>query len=252
MPRMKETKRAELEAFWRSHLEGWAASDLNQREYCEAHGLPLKRFGNWRAKFRYEVPSPVRRLLYRRGGSFGHMASHMADREIDDTSTGYVPSAATMPDGRRNFRVADKKRMVAEAMAPGASVSGVARRYGIDTRLLFRWKREFARPPSEPVSPLRCTRAILPRLGCIDMQLRSWLFLLAPAAVLASVIGPEVGPQLSGCNIKGNISYNTGERIYHVPGQEHYVETVITLSKGERWFCSETAAREAGWRKARR
>ena len=28
MPRMKETKRAELEAFWRSHLEGWAASDL--------------------------------------------------------------------------------------------------------------------------------------------------------------------------------------------------------------------------------
>jgi len=150
VPRMKETKRAELEAFWRSHLEGWAASDLNQRQYCEAHGLPLKRFGNWRAKFRYEVPSPVRRLLYRRGGSPGHMASHMADREIDDISTGYVPSAVAMPDGRRNFRVADKKRIVAEAMAPGASVSGVARRYGIDTRLLFRWKREFA-PPPEPV-----------------------------------------------------------------------------------------------------
>ena len=67
------------------------------------------------------------------------------------TSTGYVPSAVAMPDGRRNFRVADKKRIVAEAMAPGASVSGVARRYGIDTRLLFRWKREFAPPPPEPV-----------------------------------------------------------------------------------------------------
>jgi hypothetical protein len=24
-------------------------SELNQREYCELHGLPLKRFGNWRA-----------------------------------------------------------------------------------------------------------------------------------------------------------------------------------------------------------
>lgn len=45
MPRMKDTKRAELEAFWRSLLEGWTASDLNQREYCVAHGLPLKRFG---------------------------------------------------------------------------------------------------------------------------------------------------------------------------------------------------------------
>jgi hypothetical protein len=47
------------------------------------------------------------------------------------------------------------------------------------------------------------------------------------------------------CNIKGNISLNTGERFYHVPGQEHYSETVITPSKGERWFCSEEAARAA-------
>jgi hypothetical protein len=50
VPRMKDTKQAELEAFWRSHLEGWAACNLNQREYCEAHGLLLKRFGNWRAR----------------------------------------------------------------------------------------------------------------------------------------------------------------------------------------------------------
>jgi hypothetical protein len=27
---------------------------LNQREYCEAHGLPLKRFGNWRASISIE------------------------------------------------------------------------------------------------------------------------------------------------------------------------------------------------------
>ena len=40
------------EAFWRAHHEAWKRSDLNQREYCEAHGLPLKAFGNWRAKFK--------------------------------------------------------------------------------------------------------------------------------------------------------------------------------------------------------
>ncbi len=57
MPRMKATKRAELETFWRAHLEGWRQSALNQREYCEAHGLPLKRFGNWRAKFRHGGPA---------------------------------------------------------------------------------------------------------------------------------------------------------------------------------------------------
>jgi hypothetical protein len=38
------------EAFWRAHHEAWIESELNQREYCEAYGIPLKAFGNWRAK----------------------------------------------------------------------------------------------------------------------------------------------------------------------------------------------------------
>jgi len=37
------------EAFWRSHHEARQRSDLNQRGYCQAHGIPLKAFGNWRA-----------------------------------------------------------------------------------------------------------------------------------------------------------------------------------------------------------
>jgi len=54
------------------------------------------------------------------------------------------------------------------------------------------------------------------------------------------------------CNIKGNVSINTGERIYHVPGQEFYTPTRILPRYGERWFCTEAEARAAGWRKARR
>lgn len=53
------------------------------------------------------------------------------------------------------------------------------------------------------------------------------------------------------CTIKGNISTTTGERIYHLPGQRYYAETVIDLRKGERWFCSERQALDAGWRKAK-
>lgn len=52
------------------------------------------------------------------------------------------------------------------------------------------------------------------------------------------------------CAIKGNIS-GSGKRIYHMPGQEHYRQTRITPSKGERWFCNEAEAQAAGWRKAR-
>ena len=54
------------------------------------------------------------------------------------------------------------------------------------------------------------------------------------------------------CPIKGNISINSGQRIYHVPGQMFYDQTIISPEYGERWFCSEAEARAAGWRKARR
>lgn len=54
------------------------------------------------------------------------------------------------------------------------------------------------------------------------------------------------------CNIKGNVSYNSGERIYHIPGQRDYADTRINSEFGERWFCSEDDARAAGWRRAGR
>ena len=63
------------EAFWRAHHEAWRRSELNQREYCEAQGIPLKAFGNWRAKFRAEPQLPARKMLYRRGG-LSHTLSH--------------------------------------------------------------------------------------------------------------------------------------------------------------------------------
>jgi hypothetical protein len=53
------------------------------------------------------------------------------------------------------------------------------------------------------------------------------------------------------CNIKGNISINSGEHIFHVPGQHYYAATKISPQYGERWFCSEQEASAAGWRKAK-
>jgi len=57
-------------------------------------------------------------------------------------------------------------------------------------------------------------------------------------------------PRADGCVIKGNINAK-GVRIYHVPGQRYYDLTGIKEKAGERWFCSEAAARAAGWRKSR-
>ena len=56
----------------------------------------------------------------------------------------------------------------------------------------------------------------------------------------------------SGCEVKGNISFKTGERIYHLPGQSFYDKTVISPDRGEAWFCTEAEARANGWRKSKR
>lgn len=52
------------------------------------------------------------------------------------------------------------------------------------------------------------------------------------------------------CVIKGNINYNTGEKIYHLPGCEFYNETIIDERYEEKWFCTEEEAINAGWRKS--
>lgn len=67
------------------------------------------------------------------------------------------------------------------------------------------------------------------------------------ARVKWNAASAEVPP---GCRIKGNVSYNGGNRIYHLPGQRYYDKTVVTEARGERWFCSEEEARSAGWRRA--
>ena len=54
-----------------------------------------------------------------------------------------------------------------------------------------------------------------------------------------------------GCDIKGNISISSGEKIYHVPGGRYYDETVISPEYGERWFCTEQEAINNGWRKSK-
>lgn len=49
-----------------------------------------------------------------------------------------------------------------------------------------------------------------------------------------------------GCPIKGNISNNG--HIYHAPWSPWYDRTKVSLEKGERWFCNELEAVQAGWR----
>ena len=85
-------------------------------------------------------------------------------------------------------------------------------------------------------------------LAAVAVQLEPPLVDQKPLGIALPVFSV---PGVSGCDIKGNISVTTGERIYHLPGQKYYSSTRIDVSRGERWFCSESDARVAGWRKSR-
>jgi hypothetical protein len=95
-------------AFWRAHHEAWQQSALNQREYCETQGIPLKAFGNWRARFKAEPQPPVRKLLCRRRGlshtlshSVGHMTYGCAEPIAGNPIGGIFDPVGS---GRRSWR----------------------------------------------------------------------------------------------------------------------------------------------------
>lgn len=56
----------------------------------------------------------------------------------------------------------------------------------------------------------------------------------------------------NGCAIKGKINRQTGERIFHMPWMSGYAQMKVDEGRGERWFCSDKEAADAGWRPSKR
>jgi transposase len=54
---------------------------------------------------------------------------------------------------RRRWAEADKRRLVAETLAPGATVHGVARRHGVNTSQLFTWRKQLRIEPERVAAP---------------------------------------------------------------------------------------------------
>jgi transposase len=105
---------------------------------------------------------------------------------------------------RRRWSVADKQRIVAAALEPGAVASSVAREAGIHVSQLFRWRQELCRqgeaPPGfaavaispQPVSPEPVAAPALPASGAIEIEFANGARLrivgtVDPAAVSATI-----------------------------------------------------------------
>lgn len=136
-----------VQAFWAMHVEAMIWCGLTALDYARAHRLSahsLRRWRDlldagevsvdWRARLH---PSALPQISTRTNAATKESGAHQRLTE---------PAAGELsPDTRatrRSFSAAQKRAIAMECDRSGASVSAVARVYGIATSVLFRWRAE--------------------------------------------------------------------------------------------------------------
>lgn len=151
------------------------------------------------------------------------------------------------PHNNQSAKRADKEHQVCRAETHGARGN------------IYRFRRIKWAYPTQPLRLLGdfgLVKPLLDRLSqkrfAIVVAICAFAGFFAPSIVAAAYQAITLPTALNPrCDIKGNISAQTGERIYHVRGQKYYKVTRISPRYGERWFCSEEDAIRHGWRKSR-
>ena len=135
-----------VQAFWAMHVEAMNWSGMSVREYAAALLLSPTSLRKWRDRLDDgEVDIDWRAHLH---PSARPVAGTSAKRTPPETGLTAPPSDDPSPPRQplRRFFTDDQKRAIAlESDQPGVSVSQVARKHGIVTGLLFRW-RAFSAP----------------------------------------------------------------------------------------------------------
>lgn len=133
-----------LQAFWAMHVEALNWSGMGVREYAAALDLSptsLRKWCDWLDNSGEEIDwrahlHPSARPLVRSSAREAAPENRLTEARKDD------PPPPRQPV-RRFFSDEQKRAMALESDKPGVSVSAVARKHGIVTGMLFRWRVEF-------------------------------------------------------------------------------------------------------------
>ena len=133
-----------LQAFWAMHVEAMNWSGMSVREYATALHLSPTSLRKWRHRLDDgEVHIDWREHLH---PSARPGAGTSANRTPPGTGLTAPPTDASGSPRqplRRFFADEQKRAIELESDQPGVSVSQVARKHGIVTGLLFRWRVQF-------------------------------------------------------------------------------------------------------------
>lgn len=108
----------------------------------------------------------------------------------------------------------------------------------------------FTYPTPNPAATLTDLTGNTQRLAQIQQQQSADATEIAINYILTTECPTGCATSNPNCLIKGNISIDTGAKIYHLPSQKFYAQTIINPQYGERWFCTESEAIANGWRRS--
>lgn len=133
-----------MQAFWAMHVEAMNWSGMGVREYAAALSLSPYSLRTWRDRLdQGEVEIDWRAHLHPSARPVVSTSAKESASESSLTGAANEIPQAPAPPARRFFSDEQKLAIVRETEQPGATVSGVARKHGIHTGLLFRWRVEF-------------------------------------------------------------------------------------------------------------
>ena len=90
---------------------------------------------------------------------------------------------------RRQWSLAEKERIVAAALEPGAVASAVARRAGIHTSQLFRWRRQLCGPAQPAAGFAAVTIAAAPSATRLELACTAGVIEVEFAAARVRISG---------------------------------------------------------------
>lgn len=144
-PYSRAARNKSVQAFWAMHVEAMQWSGGNASAYARAHNLCASTLREWRIRLEDEpLEADWREMLHPSARPWiRRRTSSAAKPQAADSNLTRPPEPARQAAPRRTFSEAEKRAIVTESEAHGASAAEICRRHGIASSMLFRWRVSF-------------------------------------------------------------------------------------------------------------
>ena len=133
-----------VQAFWAMHVEAMNWSGMGVREYAASLHLSAYSLRRWRDRLdEGEIEVDWRAHLHPAARPLIGTSAKKTPPENGLTATSKDDPRTPATPVRRFFSDEQKRAIALETEQPGVTVSSVARKHGIVTGLLFRWRVQF-------------------------------------------------------------------------------------------------------------